>query len=98
MLLVIFKVKKLLESLNKKKCKKQIQKSTELTKKSKRKGTTCMSNGKATIIFLKVGLIEKILLYKMSYFPKPYNRSKNKRQEDKSTSKKKKTLKQSKIN
>ena len=37
-----------------------------------------MSNGKATIIFLKVGLIKKILLHKMSYFPKPYNRSKNK--------------------
>ena len=28
-----------------------------------------MSNGKATIILLTVGLINKILLYKMTYFP-----------------------------
>ena len=34
-----------------------------------------MSNGKATIILLIVGLIQKILLYKISqYFPKPFER------------------------
>ena len=37
-----------------------------------------MSNGKATIILLIVGFIEKISLYKMSYFPEPYTCSKNK--------------------
>ena len=36
-----------------------------------------MLNGKATIIFLIVGLIKKIL-YKMSYFPKPNTSNKNK--------------------
>ena len=30
------------------------------------------------IILLTAGLIKKILLNKMSYFPEPYNRSKNK--------------------
>ena len=35
-------------------------------------------NGKAMIIRLIVGSIKKILLYKMSYFPEPYTRSKNK--------------------
>ena len=37
-----------------------------------------MSNGEFMIIHLIVGLIKKILLYKMSYFPEPYTRSKNK--------------------
>ena len=40
-----------------------------------------MSNGKVMIIHLivgKNGLIKKILLHKMSYFPKPYKGSKNK--------------------
>ena len=37
-----------------------------------------MSNEKAMIILLKVGLIKKILVFKMSYFPEPYKRSRNK--------------------
>ena len=37
-----------------------------------------MSNDKATIILLIVGLIKKISLYKFSYFPEPYTLSKNK--------------------
>ena len=39
-----------------------------------------MLNEKAVIFFFFsiVGLIKKILLYKMSYFPEPYTRSKNK--------------------
>ena len=37
-----------------------------------------MSNGKVMIIPLTVGLIKKISLYKMSYFPEPYTRGKNK--------------------
>ena len=36
-----------------------------------------MSNGKAMIIFLTVGLIKKILLYKLSYFPEPNTLSKS---------------------
>ena len=36
-----------------------------------------VSNGKAMAISLTVGLIKKILLYKMSYFTEPYT-SKNK--------------------
>ena len=35
-----------------------------------------MSNGKVTIILLKVGLIKKISLHKMSHFPKPDTRIK----------------------
>ena len=30
-----------------------------------------ISNGKVKIIYLIIGLIKKILLYKMSYFPEP---------------------------
>ena len=37
-------------------------------------------NGKIKIIILIIGLIKKILLYKISYFPKPYTRSKKKRE------------------
>ena len=36
-----------------------------------------MSNGKVMIIHLIVGLIKKISLYKMSYFPEPHTLSKN---------------------
>ena len=32
---------------------------------------------KATIILVKAGLIKKILLYKMNYFPEPYTRRKS---------------------
>ena len=35
-----------------------------------------MSNGKVTIILLKVGLIKNISLHKMSHFPEPYTRIK----------------------
>ena len=35
-----------------------------------------MTNGKVTIILLKVGLIKKISLHKMSHFPEPYTRIK----------------------
>ena len=37
-----------------------------------------MLNGKIKIIILITGLIKKILLYKISYFPKPYTCSKKK--------------------
>ena len=37
-----------------------------------------MSNGKVTIIHLIAGLIKKISLYKMSYFPEQYGHSKSK--------------------
>ena len=37
-----------------------------------------MSNGKAVIIQLIVGLLKKISLYKMNYFSEPNTRSKNK--------------------
>ena len=37
-----------------------------------------MSNGKVMIILFTVGLREKLSLYKMSYFLKPYTRSENK--------------------
>ena len=37
-----------------------------------------MSNEKAMIILLTIGLIKKISLYKMNYFPDSYSRSKNK--------------------
>ena len=37
-----------------------------------------MSNGKAMIVFLTVGLMKKALFYKISYFPEPHTHSKNK--------------------
>ena len=37
-----------------------------------------MLNGKATIMFLTVGLIKKIQLYKISYFAEPRTHDKNK--------------------
>ena len=37
-----------------------------------------MLNGKATLIHLRVGLIKKVQLHKMSYFTEPYTRIKNK--------------------
>ena len=37
-----------------------------------------MSNGKAMIVFLTVGLMKKTLFYKISYFPEPHTHSKNK--------------------
>ena len=37
-----------------------------------------MSNGKVTLIVLTVGLIQKISLYKMSYFPEPCTHKINK--------------------
>ena len=37
-----------------------------------------MLNGKAAMILLIVGLVNKISLYKMSYFPKRHTHSKNK--------------------
>ena len=36
-----------------------------------------MSNGKATIISLTVGLTKMIFLYKVTYFPGPYTYTKN---------------------
>ena len=36
-----------------------------------------MFNGKVTITLLTVGLIKKISLYKMSWFPEPDTRNKN---------------------
>ena len=37
-----------------------------------------MSNGTIMIILLIVEMIKKVLLYKMSYFPEPYNHSTHK--------------------
>ena len=37
-----------------------------------------MSNGKVKIIVLIIGLMKEISLYKMSYFPEPYARRRNK--------------------
>ena len=36
-----------------------------------------MSNGKIKVVILAVGLIKKISLYKMSYFPEPRTLNKN---------------------
>ena len=40
-----------------------------------------LPNGKVMIIYLKVRIIKKILLYKFSYFSEPYTRDKNKKVE-----------------
>ena len=44
----------------------------------KKKVISYMSNGKAMIIRLIAEQIKKISLYKMCYYPKPYNQSRNK--------------------
>ena len=44
----------------------------------KRKEDKLMLNAKVMIIILTAGLIKKILLYKMSYFPETYTCSKKK--------------------
>ena len=38
-----------------------------------------MLNGKVIIVHLMVGLLKKILLYKMNYFPELYTHSKKKK-------------------
>ena len=53
-------VKKLLEPFMKKNCKRLIKKNSELKKYLKEKVISYMSNGKAIIIHLIVGLIKKI--------------------------------------
>ena len=65
-------------ALSKMNCKKQIRKSLELKKKSPEKVINYMLNGRATIFYLIVGFIKKISLYKMSHFPEPFTRSRNK--------------------
>ena len=58
MSLVILTLKKLLELFKKKNCKKIIKKILELKKFSSENMINYMSNGKATIILLIVGLIK----------------------------------------
>ena len=48
-------------------------------KESREKVINYILNGKIMIINLIVGLIKNILLYKVSYFPEIYTRSKNKK-------------------
>ena len=77
-LLVILMENKLLERFMKTNCKRQIKKSLELKKQLRKKLTNYMLNAKVMINHLIVGLIKKILLYKMSCFPEPYTDSKSK--------------------
>ena len=62
MLLVILIVKKLMKGSMKNNCRKQIKQNLELKKSSREKRISYMSNGKATIIRLIVGLIKKCSL------------------------------------
>ena len=66
-------VKNLLGLSTKKNYKRKIKQSSKLKKTSTEKMIKCSSNGKVMKTHLIVGLMKKILLYKMSYFPKPYN-------------------------
>ena len=59
MLLVILKVKKLLETFTKKKLQKTNQEDFRVKKVIDKKGDIAMLNGKATIVVLTVGLIKK---------------------------------------
>ena len=61
----------------KKNCKRYIKQSLG-QKVIKKRLINYMSNGKVMITILFAGYIAKILLQKMSYFPKSYTRSKNK--------------------
>ena len=66
-------MKNLLGLSTKKNYKRKIKQSSELKKTSTEKMIKCSSNGKVVRTHLIVGLMKKILLYKMSYFPEPYN-------------------------
>ena len=66
-------VKNLLGLSTKKNYKRKIKQSSKLKKTSTEKMIKCSSNGKLMKTHLIVGLMKKILLYKMSYFPEPYN-------------------------
>ena len=68
-LLMILMAKTLLERFSKKNYKKWIKKSLWLKKNKEKNVKNYMQIGKVMIILLTVGLIEKKLLYKMSYFP-----------------------------
>ena len=59
MLIVILKVKKLLETFTKKKLQKTNQEDFRVKKVIDKKGDIAMLNGKATIVVLTVGLIKK---------------------------------------
>ena len=78
MLLVVLTVKILLGHFTRGNCKKQTKKSLESKKWSKEKAINYMVNAKTTIIFLTIGLIQKMLLHKINYFPEPYILSKDK--------------------
>ena len=77
-LLVILTVKKLLERLMNTNCKRQIKQGLELKNYSREKVINFILSGKVMIIHLLAGLMKKISLYKMSYFPEPYTHSKSK--------------------
>ena len=66
-------VKNLLGLSTNKNYKRKIKQSSKLKKTSTEKMIKCSSNGKVMKTHLIVGLMKKILLYKMSYFPEPYN-------------------------
>ena len=68
-LLMILMAKTLLERFSKKNYKKWIEKSLWLKKNKEKNVKNYMQIGKVMIILLTAGLIEKKLLYKMSYFP-----------------------------
>ena len=61
-----------------KNCKKQVKKNLDQKDYLREKIINYMSNGKVMIIHLIVGLIKKIQIHKMSYFPDRYNYSKSK--------------------
>ena len=70
-------LKKLSERFTKKYWKKQFKShKKDPEKKLRKKKTDYMLNGKAMIILLIGGLIKKISLYRISYFPEPYTHSK----------------------
>ena len=70
-------LKKLSERFTKKYQKKQFKSHKKYPeKKLRKKKTDYMLNGKAMIILLIGGLIKKISLYRISYFPEPYTHSK----------------------
>ena len=71
---MILVVKKCLEGFE---LQKTNQKAFRVEKVINRKGDKLYVKWKATIILLIVRSIKNILLYKISYFPEPYTRSKN---------------------
>ena len=72
------RMRKLSKRLKNNNCKRKIKQSLGLKKHLREKMINYMTNGKVMITHLIVVLIKEISVYKMTYFPEPHTRSRDK--------------------